>query len=597
MDTMLQYPTKWNLDSLYKNIEEWESDFGLWEDCLKKFTTYVNKLEDEAMFVSYIQLQVEFEQKFNKFYMYPRLLKDLDLSNREYEKLTQRMSATGMKYVEDLSLLSTQMQELPEELVRGWIKTNPEISHLDLWYDGIVRSKPYILSEAEERLLGLNNFGNHSTVYRVLTQSEIEFPMVLGEDDKTEVKANPTNLRSALASTNKEYRERIWNGCLNTFSKYNQTLSNLYLGNVKQTAYYTKVRNKKSSRWSALFSNDIPESVYESLIDSARKSLPAIHEYFDLKSEVFGYKLSYYDKQAPIQQHVDRKEYTFEEGVDMILDAFSILGSQYVADVRHAIEMGRVDVYPDENKVTGAYSLGGSVKGDHPFVLMNWTGTLEDVFTLAHEIGHSMHSYYSTENQIWPYKHYPIFTAEVASITNENILFSHLINSEILTNEEKITLIDSKITDIESTFFRQVKFSEFEDWVHTKIDNNEAVSSQDLNDQYLQLVKDYYGPALNIPDDNTVACEWSRIPHFYRDYYVYQYATGIAAAEKMNTILQETGNPNHILNFLKSGESKLPIDTLREAGVDMENPDTVDAIGDTVRGLTNTLRDLLQKKS
>lgn len=400
-----------------------------------------------------------------------------------------------------------------------------------------------------------------------------------------------------MNSTNREYRKRIWTACYDTYAKYNNTIADIYIGHLKSVNFKVKARNYESAKNKALYSNNINEKVYDNLINTTNDNISTYYRWIQIKSDILGYKLKTYDLNAPLIPSI-KKTVDYEKGKEIVLNSLSILGDEYVNNVNHAFNNRWIDVYPGDNKRSGAYSSGATTKLAHPYVLMNWTNNQSDVSTLSHEMGHNMHSLYSTKNQPDEYMSYPIFTAEVASTTNEIILFDYMMNRLSDSDDdldEKLHLLEMRINDMCGTFFRQVNFSNFENNAHELVNNGEAVTSETLNSLYSKLEDQHFDITCMDKTEHS-KITWSRIPHFYTEFYVYQYATGLAASQKLADNLRNTNNPSPIINFISSGGSSNAIETLQKAGVDMTDNDTIKSVINELERLMDEFEKLYELK-
>ena len=377
-----------------------------------------------------------------------------------------------------------------------------------------------------------------------------------------------------LESADPRVRRDAFKAVYETYGKFRNTFSSTLSGNVKKDNFYARVRNYSSARAAALSDNNIPESVYDNLVSTINEHLPLLHRYVKLRKKVLGLdELHMYDLYTPLVKDV-KMEISYEEAKDMILKGLAPLGEEYVGILKEGFENRWVDVHENKGKRSGAYSSGAY--GTNPYVLMNWQNNINNLFTLAHEFGHSVHSYYTRKTQPYPYGNYSIFVAEVASTTNESLLNDYLLNT-IEDEQKRIYLLNHYLEGFRGTVFRQTMFAEFEHLIHQKAQNNEALTAESLTNDYYELNKKYYGTE-DIIVDEEIGLEWSRIPHFYYNYYVYQYATGFSAAAALSKGILTEGDPavERYIGFLKAGSSDYPIEVLKKAGVDMTSKKPVE---------------------
>ncbi|MER2115576.1 MAG: oligoendopeptidase F, partial [Solibacillus isronensis] len=408
--------------------------------------------------------------------------------------------------------------------------------------------------------------------FSALNNADLEFPKIIGEDGE-EVQITHGNYITMLESDNREVREAAFKAVYKTYGQYKNTFATTLAGNVKAHNANAKVRNYNSARHAALSNNFIPEKVYDQLVSTIHDYLPALHRYVELRKKVLGVdELHMYDLFTPLVKEV-KMEVTYDEAKKTMVESFAPLGKEYQEIVQKGLESRWVDVLENKGKRSGAYSSG--TFGTNPYVLMNWQNNVNNLYTLAHEFGHSMHSYYSRANQPYQYADYSIFVAEVASTCNEELLFDHLMKT-LDDDKQKIYLLNQWLDGFRGTVFRQTMFAEFEHMIHELDAKGESITSEKLTSIYYDLNKQYFGDAMTV--DEEIGLEWARIPHFYYNYYVYQYATGQSAATALSKQILEEGEPaveRYINNFLKAGCSDFPIEVLKAAGVDMESPEPI----------------------
>jgi oligoendopeptidase F len=466
----------------------------------------------------------------------------------------------------------------------SYLQEEAELRTYSFKFEKLFKMKDHVLSkEMEELLTKFNSLGrSFRKIYDDLIVNDLDFPEVSGETGE-KIAANNANYLKALSSQDRTLRRNYFKGLLNTYISHNNSISSIYYGSVKHDIFEADARNYKSSRDMALFGNFIPVEVYDNLITTVRNNVDNLHKYIDLRKKALALNdIHFYDLFVPIVKDVD-KTYSFEEAQKIVIEALGILGDEYVEVLKQAFEERWIDIYPGENKKSGAYAMG--IYGVHPYSLQNFTGNLEDIFTLAHELGHVMHSYFSNKNQPYVNSNYTIFTAEVASIVNETLLFKFLL-SRAGSNDEKAYLLNMHLDSIRSTLFRQALFADFEKQVHEKAEDNQPLTPEFLSSLYNELYEIYYGEDFII--DSELKNEWLRIPHFYSAFYVYQYSTGISAAISIAKRIINEGDSalNEYKEFLKSGGSDYSLNLLERAGVDMSSPKPIlDAITDFEQSL------------
>ena len=458
----------------------------------------------------------------------------------------------------------------------------------------LLRTKSHTLSPKEEELMALSGQvrGVPSNVFGMFNNADIQFPTVKDQNGE-EIKISHGRYGAAMYSTDREFRRRVYKGLYKPYMEYKNTLVALFNGNIKSAIFNAKSRNYSSTRMASLFPNNIPLEVYDNLVNTVNSNLSPLHRWAKLKKRVLGIDdLHPYDTYVTLFPSV-KKDYSYEKSVDILLKALKPLGEEYISSLKLAFNNRWIDVHETKGKRSGAYSSGVSY-GVHPYVLLNWSNQLNDVFTFAHEMGHNMHSYYTEKSQPYPYANYSIFVAEVASTANEALLVDYLIeNAE--TKEEKLALIENQLTNITTTFFRQTRFADFEKEVHRKTESGDALTPEILCSLYGNMYQKYWGDEMVVDEEETYT--WARIPHFYYNFYVYQYATSYAASQELVSQIKNEGQPaiDRFLNFLKAGSSKYPIDVLKIAGVDMTSPNPIKSVINKMNGLLDEMERLLNE--
>jgi oligoendopeptidase F len=428
--------------------------------------------------------------------------------------------------------------------------------------------------------------------FSMFTNADLKFP--IAEDESgSEVEINHARYYTAIYSPDREYRKRAFENYLKPFKQNANTLSVLFNGSLKSNIFYARARKYKSAREAALDKNCISISIYDNLVEAANRNLKPLHRWASLKKKILNLKeLHPYDVYVSIYSLKGEKKYTYEEGKKIVLESLKPLGDEYLNSIKTAFDNRWIDVYETRAKKSGAYSSGPTY-GAHPYVLLNWTDLLNDVFTLTHEMGHNMHSYYTGITQPYPYANYSIFLAEVTSTFNESLLLDYLIKTS-KTNAEKLFFLEKYLNNISATFYRQTMFAEFERTAYDKSESGETLTPDVLCGLYKDIYQKYWGPDMIV--DESEEYTWARIPHFYYNFYVYQYATGFAASEILARKVKTEGQPavNKYLNFLKSGSSDYPLNILKNAGVDMNTPEPVLAVTEKMELLLDELESVLK---
>lgn len=594
-DIDLKY--KWDLTHIYESDQKWEQDFNWVESQIPLYKTFKGKLSNSPQdLLAVLKFDESIGIVLGKLELYAQLSGDLDLRNTHYQAYNKKITMLFSKVKEASAFIIPEILQIPQETLNSWLDNVEDLKLYKQFFDNILRNKSHVLSTELEETISLSNpvlEGAHN-IFNLLTNADLVFPEVLGENGVEKVKVSDSVYYSAIYSQNREYRERVYKAYYSAFMQYKNTLSATLSTHIQGLIFQSKIRKYKSTLEAALSANNIPVSVYENLITSVHQNLWPLHRWMDLKKNVLNYEdLHPYDTYISLFNTFNKK-YSYEEGMELTLAASAPLGQNYVNDMKYAYDNRWVDVYPSEGKKSGAYNSGATY-GVHSYVLLNWKNTLQDVFTLAHEMGHNMHSYYTSITQPYIYCGYSIFVAEVASTLAEAFLLDYLIQNA-KTKEEKMALIEQELLKITTTFYRQVLFAEFEKIVHSKLENGQALSADILTDIYYKLYKQYWGDALTI--DIEEAYTWARIPHFYYNFYVYQYATSYAASQAIMQKIKAQG-PELIekyKRFLASGMSKYPIDLLKDVGVDMTSSEPIVAVAHRMNELLDELDSLLNEK-
>lgn len=533
------------------------------------------------------RLYLELEEKLYRLMVFANSNFDQNMADPAAKKLYETAQNQSTAIGEALSFMAPELMQYSMEDFNRYCEEKPELKEFAHFAEDFFARKEHILSDEMETLLvRMNDMGeSFSKVFEDLTVNDMEFPMIQTLEGES-IRANEANYAMALENPDPAFRRDYYKGLLGTYQKHINTLTSIHYGSVKNDCFTAKSRKYASARAAALFANHIPETVYDNLLETVRANVEPLHEYVAFRKERLGLDTLYFsDLFVPLVQESARK-YTYEEAQKLVLDAVSVLGEDYTALIQKAFDERWIDVYPREAKRTGAYSTGAYKC--KPYVLLNFTGTLDDVFTLAHELGHSLHTWFSNENQPLLYSGYSIFCAEVASTLNEQLL-SRWLFEHSTSKEEKALLLCKRLDDIRSTFYRQTMFADFEYQTHKLVEAGEPLVPETLCGIHRKLNEDYYGPELTV--DDYLSCEWARIPHFYSAFYVYQYATGIAASTAIaHRIFTEGASAvADYRKFLTTGGSGHPIDLLKIAGVDMASPKPV---LDTIETFRTTLQEL-----
>jgi len=581
----------WNLKDIFESNQICESVLN---DALnisfKLYETRDSFLNSAQSLLSAFQLKEQLEIKLTSCFVYAKMNFDQDMSNLDNKALYEKCDAIGAIISERISFFVPQLIHLTLET---WVQFKTQEKKLELYQffmEKLFDSQTHILSAKEEELLTkLNSLGDSfSKTYDDLTINDLPYKMIVTPEGVS-LRADNTNYSKALLHPDREFRKNYFNNLFSAYDSHINTFTSIYYGSVKNDTYTSQARKYFSSLHEALDYDKIDIKVYTNLLDTVSTHKSILQNYLDYrKKEMLVNELHFYDLFVPLSKDVSYT-FSFEEAQALVIDATMPLGLKYQNTLLKAFNERWIDRYPKPYKDTGAYAI--HAYGYHPFSLLNFNGTLNDVFTIAHELGHVMHSYYSMKYQPYIYSDYSIFTAEVASTVNEQLLFHHIYNQSS-DMETKKYLIANQLDNIRSTFFRQTLFADFEWQVHKKVEANEPLTSEILKSIYKACYIKYYGTSLVI--DDLLLSEWARIPHFYNSYYVYQYATGISAAIAISNLLlgKERSAKENYLTFLKSGGSDYPINLLKIAGVDMAKPEPILATLYEFENLTNQLKSL-----
>jgi oligoendopeptidase F len=567
---------KWDLTQIYKDVDSWYEDYDLVSKEIKKVLNFKGNIVKSAKnLLDYIEFSMNLERKLYKLYYYAHLNFDSDTTNNEYQKMNGKIENLLAEYNKLDSFANPEMMKIDYNQIKEFYKEEPRLQEYEFLLEQLYRYKDHILNTEAESII--SSFANiNSTpeqVFEALTDSDLRFGKV--KNDKGEdVELTESNYSSFIESTNRDVRKEAFEMLLKTYSNYKNTIANTFAGNVEVLTTMAKLKKYSSSLEASLFDDNISTGVYNNLIDTVSNNLNVLYKYFDLKKEVLGLdEFHLYDQYNSLVPDCS-KNYTFEEAKDLVLKALTVLGEDYVANLNKAFDERWIDVYNNKGKRTGAYSSG--FYDTNPYVLLNFNGKFGDVSTLAHELGHSMHTYYSCHNNPYQYSSYKIFVAEVASTVNELLLKYYILNHTDDVNEKKY-IINEMMNNFKSTIYRQTMFAEFERDMHALKEKGEVLTSQLLSDKYYELNKKYFGP--NVVVDDVIRYEWERIPHFYYDFYVYKYAIGLSCACYIaDGILNN--KPNALENykkFLSSGGSDYPANELKIASIDVTKSEVVES--------------------
>ncbi|WDM23639.1 oligoendopeptidase F [Paenibacillus polymyxa] len=562
----------WKLEDLFPNRKAWDQEYEEVKQLAKKAEQFQGKLNSAESIGNCFKLEDELSLKTERVYVYAHLHHDEDTAEPTYQGLSQKAKKLGVEVSESLSFVTPEILALPDHQLDAFIE-DPKLADYRFTLQEMKREKAHILGKTEEALLA--QVGNLAqapqTIFGMLNNADLKFPKIKDENGK-EVELTHGSYIQFLESPHREVRERAFKAVYDTYAKNKNTIASTLSANVNKNIFYSRVRKYPSVLEMSLYGDNIPKEVYTNLIDTIHESLPLLHRYMKLRKKLLGVdELHMYDLFAPLVDEY-KMDITYEDAKKQTKEGLKPLGADYLASLQKGYDERWIDVYENENKRTGAYSWGAY--GTHPYVLLNHKDNLNSMFTLAHEMGHALHSYYSDNALKYRDAQYTIFLAEVASTTNEALLMDYLLNKST-DPKEKMYLLTYYADQFRTTVFRQTMFAEFEKIVHERAEQGESLTPQLLSEIYYDLNVKYHGPGMKV--DKDIEMEWARIPHFYNSFYVYKYATGFSAATSFSKQILEEGQPavDRYLGFLKSGGSDYSINILKKAGVDMSSPQPI----------------------
>ncbi|HEX6594529.1 MAG TPA: oligoendopeptidase F [Bacillota bacterium] len=580
----------WRLEDIFKTDDEWENEFERLKNDIPKIESYQGKLAHSAeSLYEALTVQDEIAERLGKLYTYAHMRYDQDTTNSFYQAMNGKAEHVLTIASSAMSFIVPEILNIEPELIEQFLTEKEELKLYEHVLHDIHRQREHVLSEREEALLAEASepLSSASQTFGILNNADLTFPVIKDEQGDT-VELTHGRYITFLESKDRRVRRDAFQALHSTYGKFKNTFASTLIGNIKKNNFYAKVRNYKSARAAALDRNKIPEQVYDHLVDAVNKKLPLLHRYAALRKKVMELdELHMYDLYTPLVQDVEMK-IPYEKAQQYVLDSLAPMGEEYKNIVKEAFENRWIDVEENKGKRSGAYSSGAY--GTNPYILLNWQNNVNDVFTLTHELGHSVHSYYTRKFQPFRYGNYSIFVAEVASTCNEALLNDYLLH-HLEDKKEKMYILNHFLEGFRGTVFRQTMFAEFEHDLHHRIQNGEALTAEKLTEIYYALNKKYFGE--NVVSDEEISLEWARIPHFYYNYYVYQYATGYSAATTLarKILSKEEGAVERYIDFLKAGSSDYPIEVLKRAGVDMTSKQPIE---DALHVFEDKLNDMEQ---
>ena len=563
----------WDLSKLFSSVSEFNNTYDMVKAEIEDFIKYKDyDLTNKNNLLEVMDKSYEIERVLDRLSAYTSLLFDEDTTNSESLSLKGRVSNLYDLYSNNSYFLVPNLLKIDYSVIKDML-SDERLKGYERVFENIFRYKKYTLSDKEEELLSKigKMLGNNYDTYEMIKDADISFDSIIVDGKEQEL--NNSNYTLYIEDKNRDVRKSAFKSLYKTYKQFKESFASTLYGNVKEDVVSAKIRGYSSAMEESLYHDELNMSVYNNLVDTINKHMDVVYKYYDLKKNILGLdELHLYDVYTPIVVDYDKK-YDFEEAKKIVLDTVSVLGEDYVNTLRQGYIDRWVDIYPNKGKRTGAYS--GGCYDSYPYILLNYQNKFDDVSTLIHESGHSMHSYYSREANSYPYGYYSIFVAEVASTVNE-LLLSKYMYKHSTDKKEKLFILNRLMALFRATMYRQTMFAEFEKDIYDMVENDEVLTSDLLCDKYYDINKKYFGN--NVVIDNEIRYEWERIPHFYYNFYVYKYATGLSAAcYIVNRILSGEENAvNDYINFLKCGKSRSPLDSLLVAGVDLSDSKVIE---------------------
>ncbi|MDQ0268724.1 oligoendopeptidase F [Cytobacillus purgationiresistens] len=585
----------WRLEDIFASDEDWDKEYHAVKELMPGVEKFKGKLHESAdTLFEALQYQDHILSRLVKLYTYAHMRYDQDTTNSFYQGMDDKVKGLYSVAGSQLAYIVPELLAVEEEKISQFLTEKEELRLYEHALKEINLQRPHVLSADQEALLAQASevMDASSNTFGMLNNADLEFPTITDENGE-EVEITHGRYINFLESDDQRVRHDAFKAVYETYGKFRNTFSSTLSGNVKRNNFNANIRNYDSARHAALSANNIPETVYENLVNTINDHLHLLHRYVKLRKKVLGVEeLHMYDLYTPLVKEV-KMDIKYDEAKQMILEGLVPLGEDYLNVLKEGFDNRWVDVQENKGKRSGAYSSG--TYGTNPYILMNWQNNVNNLFTLAHEFGHSVHSYYTRKTQPYAYGDYSIFVAEVASTCNEALLNDHLLKT-IDDDKKRLYLLNHYLEGFRGTVFRQTMFAEFEHVIHQKVQNNEALTAEALTEAYLELNKKYFGEDELIIDEE-IGLEWSRIPHFYYNYYVYQYATGYSAATALSKQILEEGQPavERYIDFLKSGSSDYPIEVLKKAGVDMTSTKPIEDACKVFEEKLNEMEELLSK--
>jgi oligoendopeptidase F len=590
---------KWNLADIYPSDAAWRTARDTFAAELPQLKQFEGKLASSAATLAdALDKQYAMDKELSRLDVYASMLADQDTRDSQHQGMQQEMVQLASTFSAQSAFVEPELLHAGRTTIDRFLAAEPRLKIYRFYLEDVARRAPHTLSAGEEELLASAGplASAPSNAYTILSNADFPYPTVTLSDGRS-VKLDQAAFADLRALPNRGDREKVMSAFFTTLGSFRRTYGTTMNGEVQKVAFFAKARHYKTALDASLDGANIPVSVYTRLVDGVNRNLPAFHRYLKLRKRILGLDdLHYYDLYAPLVGSV-KLDYTAQEARQIVVDAVAPLGMEYQAVIKQAFDSRWIDLLPSEGKRSGAYSNGGAYDV-HPYMLINFSGKYADVSTLAHELGHTMQSYFSNKAQPYPLAGYPIFVAEVASTFNESLLIDSVLK-RIKDDDTRLSLLGNYLENIKGTMFRQTQFAEFELRMHEMAGRGEPITGDSLDKLYLDITKKYYGDAAGVCRiDDYIAHEWSYIPHFYRDFYVFQYATSFMASEALASKVKAGDREarDRYLRFLSAGGSKYPIDLLRDAGVDMTTDEPLDLTIKTMNRVMDEMEGILAKR-
>lgn len=587
---------KWKLEDIYPDDTAWDADYSkIYDDNIPRITQFKGTLKDANTLLECFKLCEEIGRKLDKLYVYAKMQSDENQADSAATEKTSKAQMLQAQVSVAMAFIGPEILGYSEDILMGYIN-NPLLSNYKNIFDSLLLQKKHVFSNDKEELLASigNMAATPSETYNKLRYADMKLP-IIKDDQGHDLQLTDSIFSAILENKDRDYRKRAFDAVFSEYGKFENTYASILSGEVNKNVFYAKARNYDSALEASLAEENIPVQVYDSLIDSTNAHLDSLQKYISLRKKVLGVdKVHFYDMYVPLVEN-NHTNVSYDDAKNVVMEGLKLFGPEYQTVLKRAFDERWIDVYPAENKYTGSYQWG--TYDTHPYVLLNFANTLDSEITMAHELGHAVNAYESNSNQSYANSTVPIFNAEVASTCNEFMVTDYLLKNAKDDNE-RLYLINKLIENIRGTFFTQVMYAEFEKSIHDRVETGEALSADGLNGIWRDLMIKYYGSDLG--SDENVSVWWARVPHFYMNFYVYKYATAIAASNQLFAGMvngdDRDQNIAKYLEFLKAGGSDYPIETLKKAGVDMTTSQPVDDLISYFDKLVNQMEDILHKQ-